>query len=84
MDDGIATGLTALAAIGWLRRHGARRVVLAVPVATTSSLPALRAAADDVVALEVPPGLMAVGQAYGDFRQVEDDEVVRLLASRAP
>lgn len=80
VDDGIATGLTALAAIGWLKRHGAERVVLAVPVATTSSLPRMYAAADDVVVLEAPPGLMAVGQAYAHFPQVEDPEVLRLLA----
>ncbi len=79
VDDGVATGLTARAALGWLRRHGAARVVLAVPVAAPDALGALEDAADEVVALEAPYGLGAVGAAYGDFRQVEDGEVVELL-----
>ncbi len=83
VDDGVATGLTALAAIGWLRRHDAARVVFAAPVGAPDAISTLRGVADDVVVLEAPWGLGAVGAAYEDFRQVEDAEVVELLAQFA-
>jgi putative phosphoribosyl transferase len=83
VDDGVATGLTALAAIGWLRRHGVARIVFAAPVAAPDALPALGAAVDDLVVLEAPAGFHAVGQAYRQFAQVEDAEVVELLADAA-
>ena len=84
VDDGVATGLTALAALRWLRRHGAKRIVFAAPVGAPGSLRALAEAADEVVVLETPIDFVAVGQAYADFRQVEDDEVIRALREAAP
>ncbi|BDZ55034.1 phosphoribosyltransferase [Agromyces marinus] len=78
VDDGIATGATAEAACRVARARGAHRVVLAVPVAPKDA--AVRVpAADEVVAAEVPDWFMAVGQAYADFRQVDDAEVLALL-----
>jgi predicted phosphoribosyltransferase len=83
VDDGVATGLTALAAIGWLRRQGVERIVLATPVAAPGALPELTAAVDELVVLEAPADFRAVGQAYRDFAQVTDAEVVELLAASA-
>lgn len=82
VDDGVATGLTALSAIGWLRRHGAGRIVFATPVAAPDSARKLAADVDEFVALSVPDDFWAVGQAYVDFAQVEDAEVVELLAGQ--
>lgn len=80
VDDGVATGGTAVAALRWARARGARRVVLAVPVAPAESVRRLRSEADDVIALIAPQHFFAVGQWFGDFPQVSDERVVRLLA----
>lgn len=79
VDDGLATGSTARAAIRGARALGADRVVLAVPVGDASVCDALRAEADEVVCPSTPASLMAVGMWYDDFRQVTDDEVLALL-----
>ena len=80
VDDGVATGATAQAVGQWLAMTAAARRVLALPVAPADAIPRLRADYDDVVVLETPPGFVAVGQWYRDFRQVPDDEVARRLA----
>jgi putative phosphoribosyl transferase len=80
VDDGLATGRSALAAAISLRKRGAARVILAVPVAAPESLDALRAEADEVVCVEVPDDLWAVGYWYEDFRPTSDGEVAALLA----
>jgi putative phosphoribosyl transferase len=79
VDDGIATGLTALAAVEYLRRHGASRIIVAVPVASRSAAAALRDVTDEFVAVDVPEAFMAVGQFYQRFDQTDDAEVERLL-----
>lgn len=79
VDDGLATGLTALAAVEWLRRAGASSVIVAVPVASSSAVESVGRIADEVVAIEVPAGFYAVGQFYDLFAQTEDAEVVALL-----
>ncbi len=79
VDDGIATGGTARAALEVARAHGATRVVLAVPVAPRETVAEMATVADDVVALETPAPFYAVGEWYGQFAQTSDDEVVRLL-----
>lgn len=79
VDDGIATGLTARAAIEYLRRRGAMRVVLAAPVMPPDSARMLRGVADEVIVLDTPGSFWAVGQFYQLFGQTEDAEVVRLL-----
>jgi putative phosphoribosyl transferase len=79
VDDGIATGATARAACAVARAKQAVRVVLAAPVGALDTAASMRAVADDVVLLETPRRFQAVGQAYRDFAQVPDDQVVRLL-----
>ena len=83
VDDGIATGGTARAALEVARAHGARRVVLAVPVAPSAALAQMRDVADEVVAIETPMPFLSVGQWYAQFTQTPDDEVIRLLRSAA-
>jgi putative phosphoribosyl transferase len=83
VDDGLATGLTALAAVEYLHRAGAERVVLAVPVAAPGSMSAIEPHVDEVVVIEEPAGFSAVGQFYARFGQTEDYEVVELLADAA-
>jgi predicted phosphoribosyltransferase/dienelactone hydrolase len=81
VDDGLATGGTARAAIQVARAHGAKRVVLAVPVAPREAAHSLANDADDVVVMLQPPTFSAVGQFYADFTQTTDDEVIALLAA---
>ena len=80
VDDGIATGGTMKAALKALRRRGPGRLVMAVPVAPPDSIAELATECDEVVCLEQPAWFQAVGAHYADFRQTEDEEVVRLLA----
>jgi len=80
VDDGLATGLSALAAVRSLRERGASRVILAVPVAAPESAQELRRYADEVVCVEEPSDLWAVGYWYEDFRPTTDEEVAVLLA----
>lgn len=82
VDDGVATGTTARAALQAVRRRGASRVVLAVPVAPASTLAALHDAADQIVCLAQPTPFDAVGQHYESFPQVGDDEVLALMQGR--
>jgi len=80
VDDGVATGSTALAALAALRRGGAARRILAVPVAPLDRMKQLKAAAEELVVLEAVEVFYAVGQFYEHFETVEDEDVVRLLA----
>jgi putative phosphoribosyl transferase len=79
VDDGIATGGTARAGVQALRAAGARKIVLAVPVAATQSLEQIEKLVDAVVCVEPSPALYAIGAWYADFRQIADDEVVHFL-----
>jgi len=79
VDDGLATGLTALAAVGYVRRMGAEHVVLAVPVAPPDTVRRLSGYVDELVVLKTPAEFSAVGQFYRRFGQVEDAEVLTLL-----
>ncbi len=80
VDDGLATGGTARAAVRVARERGAARVILAVPVAPPETVAALRRDADDVVAVETPEPFFAIGGWYSDFSPTSDDEVIELLA----
>ena len=82
VDDGLATGATAIAAIASLRRQAPKAIVLAMPVGSPEALQQLRKLVDDVVCLEVPYFFRAVGQAYVDFRQTTDQEVHDILRGR--
>ena len=84
VDDGLATGFTARAAIEVMRRRDAARVVLAVPVGPPDSVRALRAVADDVVCVETTEQFFGLSEWYEDFAQVSDEEVARLLALGHP
>jgi len=80
VDDGLATGATMIAALHAVRAKHPAKLVCAVPVAAPESLENVRPYADEVVCLEAPEAFYAVGQFYGEFRQVEDEEVIALLA----
>jgi predicted phosphoribosyltransferase len=79
VDDGIATGATTRAALRATRMRNPRKLVLAVPVAPTESLAALREEADDVVCVEDHEYFGAIGLYYRDFRQIADEEVIEIL-----
>jgi putative phosphoribosyl transferase len=81
VDDGLATGRSAQAAAILLRRRGAARVTLAMPVAAPASIHALRAHVDGVVCVQRPADLFAVGLWYEDFSPTSDEQVVALLAA---
>jgi predicted phosphoribosyltransferase len=83
VDDGLATGITAIAAARYLRSLYPRRLVLAVPVCAPQSASNLADEVDEIVCLAQPERFYAVGQWYEDFSQTEDSEVLELLA-RAP
>jgi predicted phosphoribosyltransferase len=81
VDDGLATGATARAAVAVARQLGAARVVLAVPVGSADAVAVLRAAVDELVCPLVPSTFGAVSRFYDDFDQVSDATVVALLDS---
>ena len=79
VDDGLATGVTARAAVESLRLGGPGRLVLAVPVCAAQTAERLRPEVDDLVCLLCPPDLGAIGFWYVNFDQTGDEEVVALL-----
>lgn len=84
VDDGLATGGTARAAVQALRPRAPRRIVLAVPVGAAESIAALEPEVDELVCLLVPDVMWAVGSWYEYFGQTSDDEVAALLARADP
>jgi len=79
VDDGLATGATMRAAVASMRKKGASKIVVAVPVAPPDTVRELSKDVDKVVCPVVYEPFYAIGQFYDDFSQVEDDEVIRLL-----
>ena len=82
VDDGIATGATTLAAINYLKRHKARKVILATPVAAKESVDRVRreiGKMGEIIVLEKPEYFEAVGQFYQEFLPVSDQEVIKYL-----
>jgi putative phosphoribosyl transferase len=79
VDDGVATGATTRAALQAVRHRHPNKVVLAVPVAPSETIPELRAEADEVVCLEDHRDFGAIGYFYRDFHQISDQEVIKLL-----
>lgn len=79
IDDGLATGVTAEAALRALRAKQPRRLLLAAPVCAHETVTRLAQIADEVVCLDSPGDFLAVGAYYDDFAQVRDDEVLDLL-----
>lgn len=80
VDDGLATGVTAEAALRALRRHEPHRLVLAVPVCAPDTRNRLVAIADHILCLAAPPQFAAVGAWYANFDQTPDEEVAELLS----
>lgn len=80
VDDGLATGATMIAALMAVRVRRPAKLICATPIAAPDSLMRVEALADEVVCLHRPPNFAAVGQFYDRFEQVEDDEVVAILA----
>ena len=79
VDDGLATGATAQAAVESLRRQQPRQIVFAAPICSRDGADALRQVADDVVCLECPEDFQAVGLWYQDFSPTSDAEVLKCL-----
>jgi putative phosphoribosyl transferase len=79
VDDGLATGVTARAAVEALRLRGPKRLVLAAPVCAAQTAELLRPGVDELVCLESPTDLGAIGFWYRNFQQTTDEEVVELL-----
>ena len=82
VDDGAATGSTAIAAVRLLREQGAARVVVALPVAPPETVEALERMADEVVCLLTPRSFGAVGRFYRRFDQVSDEAAIAYLRER--
>lgn len=83
VDDGLATGATARAAVRMLRQSSPREVVVAVPVGAPDAVAALEREADTVVCVLQPATFTAVGQWYADFRPTDDDEILDILRETA-
>lgn len=83
VDDGVATGGTAIAALRWARAQGAAKVIVAVPVAPAAAMARLEPEADEVIVLGTPEPFFAVGEWYRRFEQTSDEEVVDALSRAA-
>jgi putative phosphoribosyl transferase len=81
VDDGLATGATMIGALHALRARQPRKLICAAPVASPEAFAKVEALADEVVCLDVAPDFYAVGQFYAHFPQVDDREVIELLAA---
>jgi len=81
VDDGLATGATVRAAVQALRRRGATRVIVAVPVAPPDAVADLEAAGAEVVCPHICEPFFGVGNFFHDFRQLSDQDVVALLVA---
>jgi putative phosphoribosyl transferase len=84
VDDGLATGVTARAALRALRSRCAGRIMIAVPVAAPSSAAEMAREADEVIVLEAPAAFRAVGEWYVSFGQLTDSDVLKLLDRSRP
>lgn len=83
VDDGLATGTTMRAAIAAVRAQAPRWLIVAVPVAAPETLDKLRRQVDELITVEVPDHLYAIGLWYEDFTQTSDEEVCALLRQAA-
>ncbi len=80
VDDGIATGLTAKAAIGAIKKYKPAKIILVTPVIAKSAFNELSGEVDEVVALLVDPGMLAVGLYYQDFPQLTNQQALDLFS----
>ena len=79
VDDGMATGRTVLHTVHLLRKYKPKKIVLAVPVASSSAVDLLQDNIDELIVLNIASDFHAVGFYYEDFTEVTDSEVYRLL-----
>lgn len=79
VDDGAATGKTMEAAVVWVRKKKAKRIIVALPVASSDAVVRLRPRVDELIVYHEDPLLTAVGAYYKDFSQVSYEEMVKLL-----
>ncbi len=79
IDDGLATGITAEAALKSLKQWAPKKLILAVPVGSSSTVEHLKKSVAELICLEMPPHFYAIGAHYLDFSQVSDEEVIDLL-----
>ena len=79
VDDGLATGVTARAAIASLRTRSPKKIIFAAPVCAPDSADTLRELADEVICISEPPGFASVGTWYENFAQTTDEEALELL-----
>ncbi len=84
VDDGIATGGSIRAALRGVRQQASKKIVLAVPVGPAETIESLRDEVDEIVCLSMPPMFFGIGEFYGDFHQLADAEVIRLLELARP
>lgn len=81
VDDGMATGSTALAAVNYLKRHGAK-IILAMPVTSRDALAKVENEVSKSIILQIPEYFAAVGEFYEKFEPVSDEEVIQLLSKQ--
>jgi predicted phosphoribosyltransferase len=79
VDDGMATGSSMIAALQDVKKSGAKRVIVAIPVASESAVKKVSALAAEVISIAVPAEFYGVGQFYDDFQQVSDEKVIELM-----
>lgn len=79
VDDGLATGVTAVAAAKYIRSQNPKKIILAAPICSKSAAQNTAGYVDEVVCLSTPERFQAVGEWYADFSQTTDDEVIDLL-----
>lgn len=79
VDDGAATGKTMEAAVRWVRKKKAKRITVALPVASSDASVRLRPIVDELIVYHEDTHLTAVGAYYNDFRQVTDEDMIKLL-----
>jgi putative phosphoribosyl transferase len=84
VDDGIATGSTMRTAARAVRKAGAAKIIIAVPVAPEDTVAELQAEADEIVCLDMPHPFLAVGAHYAEFGQLSDDDVIAILRRHRP
>lgn len=88
VDDGLATGVTARAAILSLKKHHPKKIIFAVPVCSQDTAVGISEMVDSIICLEHPDKLEAIGRYYENFRQVSDEEVMaqlhRINGSKVP
>ena len=81
VDDGVATGLTMLAAIKSVQKKGAAYIVVAIPITSTQALNKIQQLVDEVITLSIPKDFVAISVFYDQFEQTTDEEVMQLMNS---